>query len=151
MKICIDCGRQLFDRDNSCDKCNSQNIISEEDYNKIIEEIKHSNIFTKKKLLQNHDYKCIYDRLRQPKVSYPNPIILDNNNYESDEEYWKRIEQHTINKNASVSQTVECPYCKSNNTKKISTTSRVISTSVFGLGSKKLGKQWHCNQCGSDF
>ena len=53
MKICIDCGRQLFDRDNSCDKCNSQNIISEEDYNKIIEEIKHSNIFTKKKLYKS--------------------------------------------------------------------------------------------------
>ena len=123
MKICIDCGRQLFDRDNSCDKCNSKNIISEEEYNKIIEELKHANIFTKKKLLQNQNYKCIYDRLQQPEVSYPKPIILENSNYESDEEYWKRINQHTINKNASVSQTVECPYCHSNDTKKISTTS----------------------------
>ena len=75
MKICIDCGRQLFDRDNSCDKCNSKNIISEEEYNKIIEELKHANIFTKKKLLQNQNYKCIYDRLQQPEVSYPKPII----------------------------------------------------------------------------
>lgn len=46
---------------------------------------------------------------------------------------------------------VECPYCKSKHTKKISTTSRMISTSLFGLGSKKIGKQWHCNECGSDF
>ena len=44
MKICIDCGRQLFDRDDSCDKCNSKNIISVEDYNKIVEELKHANI-----------------------------------------------------------------------------------------------------------
>ncbi len=151
MKICIDCGRQLFDRDDSCDKCNSKNIISVEDYNKIVEELKHANIFTKKKLLQNQNYKCIYDRLQQPEISYPKPIILGNNNYENDEEYWKRINQHTINNNISTSQTVECPYCHSNDTKKISTTSRVISTSLFGLGSKKLCKQWHCNKCKSDF
>lgn len=103
MKICIDCGRQLFDRDNSCDKCNSKNIIFEEGYNKIVEELKHANIFTKKKLLQNRDYKCIYERLQQPEVSYPKPIILENNNYESDEDYWKRINQHTINNNTLVS------------------------------------------------
>lgn len=151
MKICIDCGRQLFDRDDSCDKCNSKNIISEEEYNKIVEELKHTNIFTKKRLLQNYDYKCIYDRLQQPKASSPKPIILENNSCESDEEYWKRINQHTINNNTSVSQIVECPYCHSNGTKKISITSRVISTSLFGLGSKKIGKQWHCNSCGSDF
>ena len=151
MKICIDCGRQLFDRDDSCDKCNSKNIISVEDYNKIVEELKHANIFTKKKLLQNQNYKCIYDRLQQPEISYPKPIILENSNYENGEEYWKRINQHTINNNSSTSQTVECPYCHSNHTKKISTTSRVISASFFGLDSKKLGKQWHCNQYGSDF
>ncbi|MDE7476334.1 MAG: hypothetical protein K2M91_00025, partial [Lachnospiraceae bacterium] len=97
MKICIECGRQLFDKDNSCDKCNSKNIISEEEYAKIVEEIKHANIFTKKRLLQKHDYKSIYDRLQQPEVSYSKPIILGNSNYESDEEYWERINQHTIN------------------------------------------------------
>lgn len=151
MKICIDCGRQLFDRDNSCDKCNSKNIISEEEYNKIVEELKHTNVFAKKKLLQNQNYKCIYDRLQQSEISYPKPIILENGNYENDEEYWKRINQHIINNNTSTSQTVECPYCHSNKTTKISTTSRVISTSLLGLGSKKLGKQWHCNKCKSDF
>ncbi len=151
MKICIECGRQLFDYDKLCDKCNSNNIISEKEYNEIIAEIKHANIFTKKKLLQNHDYKCIHDRLQQPEISYPKPIILDKNNFESDEEYWKRIDQHTINKSTSISQIVECPYCKSNNTKKITATSRMISTSLFGLGSKKVGKQFHCNNCGADF
>lgn len=152
MKICIDCGRQLFDRDNSCDKCNSKNIISEEEYNEIVEELKHTNIFTKRKLLQNRNYKCIYDRLQQPEISYPKPKILENNNSEEcDEEYWKRVNQHTINNNTLVSQIIECPYCHSKDTKKISTTSRVISTSLFGLGSKKIGKQYHCNKCNSDF
>lgn len=151
MKICIDCGRQLFDRDDSCDKCNSKNIIPEDDYNKIVEELKHANIFTKKKLLENHDYKCIYDRLRQPEVPYQKPIILVNNNCESDEEYWKRIKQHTINRDASISKTVECPYCHSKDTKKITTTSKVVNTAVWGIFGTKRYKQWHCNSCNSDF
>ena len=46
---------------------------------------------------------------------------------------------------------IECPYCHSNNTKKISELSRFSSISFFGLSSKKIGKQWHCNHCGSDF
>jgi len=44
-----------------------------------------------------------------------------------------------------------CPYCNSNNIYKISTVSRLLSTGLFGLGSGKIGKQWHCNNCGSDF
>ena len=46
---------------------------------------------------------------------------------------------------------IECPYCHSTNTKKISGSSRVASFLTFGLASKKVGKQWHCNKCGSDF
>ena len=46
---------------------------------------------------------------------------------------------------------VSCPYCKATNVKKIGVGSRLISTGLFGLGSKKIGKQWHCNKCGSDF
>lgn len=46
---------------------------------------------------------------------------------------------------------VFCPYCKSSNTTKISTTSRVASIAFFGLGSKRIGKQFHCRQCGADF
>ena len=45
----------------------------------------------------------------------------------------------------------ECPYCKSRDTKKISATGRMFSASLFGLGSDKIGKQWHCNNCNSDF
>lgn len=46
---------------------------------------------------------------------------------------------------------VACPYCHSRNTSKIGTVSRMFSAGFFGLGSKKIGKQWHCNSCGSDF
>lgn len=47
--------------------------------------------------------------------------------------------------------TIQCPYCKSFDSKKISAGSRIVSTGLFGLGSSKIGKQWHCNSCKSDF
>ena len=47
--------------------------------------------------------------------------------------------------------TVTCPYCQSTNTKKIGVVGRSVSFGLFGFGSGKVGKQWHCNECGSDF
>ena len=47
--------------------------------------------------------------------------------------------------------TVTCPYCGSSDTKKITAVGRMASFSVFGIFSGKLGKQWHCNKCKSDF
>lgn len=51
----------------------------------------------------------------------------------------------------SSKPTVECPYCHSTNTKKISGTTRFVSTGLFGLASNKIGKNFHCNNCKSDF
>ena len=52
---------------------------------------------------------------------------------------------------AKLTSSVTCPYCKSTNTKKISAVSRAGSIGLFGIFSKKIGKEWHCNKCGSDF
>lgn len=46
---------------------------------------------------------------------------------------------------------VQCPYCKSWQTERISTASRVVSVAAVGLASNKVGKQWHCVKCGSNF
>lgn len=46
---------------------------------------------------------------------------------------------------------VECPYCHSTNTKKISGVSKAGSVALFGLFSQKVRHQWHCNDCKSDF
>lgn len=46
---------------------------------------------------------------------------------------------------------ITCPYCKSTNTEKISTVSRAVSVSLVGAASGKIGKQWHCKNCGSNF
>lgn len=47
---------------------------------------------------------------------------------------------------------VECPYCHSTNTKKISGVSKAGKIAAFGIFSiGKVTKQWHCNNCKSDF
>lgn len=46
---------------------------------------------------------------------------------------------------------VECPYCHSTNTRKISGISKATSVAFFGIFSQKVRKQWHCNNCDSDF
>lgn len=47
---------------------------------------------------------------------------------------------------------IECPYCHSKNTKKISGISKAGSVAVWGIFSiGKVTKQWHCNNCKSDF
>lgn len=48
--------------------------------------------------------------------------------------------------------TVTCPYCNSTNTKKISNASKVGSVALFGIFAfGKVAKEWHCNNCNSDF
>ena len=46
---------------------------------------------------------------------------------------------------------VRCPYCNSTNVNKISGTKKAASIIGFGILSNKIGKQWHCNNCKSDF
>lgn len=65
------------------------------------------------------------------------------------DQYQKERKQALANRNKKPS--ITCPYCKSTNTKKISGGSRWLSTGLFGLASSKVGKQWHCNSCKSDF
>lgn len=61
-------------------------------------------------------------------------------------------ESNSIVYNKSQHTPIECPYCHSTNTQKISTTSKLMHTAiagVFAIG--RNSKQWHCNNCQSDF
>lgn len=67
-------------------------------------------------------------------------------------QFRNQVEQRKCVQNTQQENTdVHCPYCKSTNVKKISASSRVGSVMILGIFSKKIGKQWHCNSCGSDF
>lgn len=48
--------------------------------------------------------------------------------------------------------TVECPYCHSTDTKKITNMSKAGSVALFGVFAMgKVSKQWKCNSCKSEF
>lgn len=46
---------------------------------------------------------------------------------------------------------VSCTYCGSTNISKIGFLERLGSAELWGLGSSKIGKQFHCNNCGANF
>lgn len=49
------------------------------------------------------------------------------------------------------SKKVTCQYCGSENVEKIGALNRAISVEMLGAASSKIGKQWHCKHCGSNF
>ncbi len=79
--------------------------------------------------------------------------ILDELNRKSDEDYakWKQMLAKNAGADRGNPYGITCPYCKATNIRKIGLISRSVSAGIFGLGSKKIGKQWHCDHCGSDF
>lgn len=70
---------------------------------------------------------------------------------EKDVEFQKEYARVMEMVNAAAKPKVECPYCHSTDTAKISAASKAGSVFFFGLFSQKVKHQWHCNKCGSDF
>jgi len=67
------------------------------------------------------------------------------------QKYWDEQDQ-IENMKVSTTPTVTCPYCQSTDTKKITNTSKAVHTALFGIFSmSRNAKQWHCNNCNSDF
>lgn len=54
-------------------------------------------------------------------------------------------------KQSNPSTQVTCPYCHSTNVKKITATSKAGSVALWGIFSQKVKKNFHCNNCKSDF
>lgn len=81
------------------------------------------------------------------------PGILAREKAQRDKELQDSINQHAAFARMEEERHphVECPYCKSTNTEKISTVSRAVSVSLVGAASGKIGKQWHCKNCNSNF
>lgn len=88
------------------------------------------------------------------------PGVVEREREAARQEYARLREQHKIEaqqaarkeqQDLTTGKRVVCPYCKSTNTEKISTVSRAVSVSLVGAASGKIGKQWHCKQCGSNF
>ncbi len=64
-------------------------------------------------------------------------------------QFKNNVQQQTSN--IKIDNTPKCPTCNSTNIKKISGLSKAGSVAMWGLLSRKVHKQWHCNQCGSEW
>lgn len=96
-------------------------------------------------------YPGIHERAKKEKYQ---ELIEKEKYFESLEQYKQVEAQQAARKeqqDLASGKRVICPYCKSTNTEKISTVSRSVSVSLVGAASGKLGKQWHCKNCGSNF
>lgn len=67
----------------------------------------------------------------------------------SEEAYNKRINYVPVEYSSSSS--AKCPTCSSQNIKRVSTTSKILNTAVFGIFGTKRHKQFHCNSCGYEW
>lgn len=45
----------------------------------------------------------------------------------------------------------KCPTCQSTNLKKITATSKIVNTAMFGIFGTKRHKTFHCNNCGYEW
>ena len=104
-----------------CESCNNLNVFAESE----------------------DDTKCKY--CGSTKLDMQSIEELDDSGNKI-KDVWKTNEKPTIQIN-----TPKCPYCQSTNLRKLDFIDRGLSFGIFGFGSKKIGKQWHCNNCKIDF
>lgn len=104
-----------------------RDATSDEDAIKIQEDLKNLGIYTQI-IGSNEEIKPIVSSIKN--------TLFKNKSFESPKQ---------------ENPVVKCPYCHSVNVIRVSTASRMFSTSAVGMASKKVGKQWKCNRCKSYF
>lgn len=157
--VCPECGKEVSDKSNVCihcgyplinlvnTKCNINGVVYDfkeelpiallekrEDYISAIGKIR------KKTALNLVDGSDLVDIIREikaiPETFIPKYPLEDREKLYGD----------------SQVKSVECPYCHSKDTKKITTTSKAVHTALFGIFSVgRNSKNYHCNRCGADF
>lgn len=143
MYICANCGVVLTMTEEKEKKCCKNPIFLKLDTNPV-------------------EYHKLSDDQKQQLIK--KALNLNDQQYEEQKEVWRKVREPIEkryeeecearaqrNHEIEMRNKVRCPYCQSVNVSKISTLGRAASVGVFGLASKKIGKQWHCNHCKSDF
>ena len=141
---CKKCGRIIVFWDNDEKKCD----YCENPVYKVPEEFLRSRASINKELKERFINEYV--------KSSP---VFDQNLFNSREEYAKQRSKDfekdmaaMAHGKAILEKQVTCPYCHSTNTKKISTLLKVWSMHWLGMYSiGSIAKEWHCNNCDSDF
>lgn len=113
-------------------------------------------------LLSSPEKKLLFLYIYQNKTDEAISIIKENTNCNDNDIdqiiklfYQKyNTEAHNSSNNAIAQEwqnKPKCPTCNSTNLKKVSTTSKVVNTAVFGLFGTKRYKTFHCNNCGYEW
>ena len=100
------------------------------------------------KLIKIHE---LYRQHKNDEKKYKEEVVRLYKAEEAYDEYMKQGIKRIYSEKNQNPHNIKCPYCNSYNTKRITVTTRAISTHAFGMASSKIGKQWHCNNCDSDF
>lgn len=146
---CTKCGAHAFNEDvfnefnGKCHYCNTE--LKQYDLSYYLQEKKVDKFSSLKSEDKRKIQKSIYKSFILNQQDFDMNLFKQRNNEEFD------IDLDIVFDKKDVLTIVECPYCHSNDTKKISGSSRILSGGIFGFGSSKIGKQWHCNTCKSDF
>ncbi len=149
-KICKNCGAIFIDdKNNNCPICNEElDAVSFLVGRKIINlEGESRNKYIEKIIEHKLDPIMVQKQKEYFEKSYKEQKeILQKRIRKSEESKINEYQQKYL-----AEHNIHCPYCNSTNVTKISTVNRAVSVSMVGLASKKIGKQWHCNICKSDF
>lgn len=165
MRLCCNCFEELLDKETVCPICNNNMTLDDnqvKEFYRLVEDIRTASkikqFFMKKESKYRLAFNFIEYRKEKPKNNkHSYTKILDfaheENTYESHEEYWERINKHTINKPNTINCIPQCPICGSQNVQKITITTRAVKTAAFGVigAVDDAGKTYKCKNCGSKF
>ncbi len=133
---CPECGKDISDKAIQCIHCGYP-----------LSEINNKNVT--KTNVELSDKQCPCCKVKKQHIIKDNiKEVCSVCGYVFNEEY---VKQHEDLLPKQTPNQVHCPYCNSTNVNKISGTKKAVSIIGFGILSNKIGKQWHCNNCKSDF
>ena len=151
--ICLQCGVPSYDKvevSNKCRICGSNDMInvSKKDGKKLrkIRQMRTGNIDSLLDALEDYTKNIMHIKLADDFKERCKDCVRKRK-----EEEAARIKEIADRSSIYTPTFITCPYCHSTNVSKISTIDRGISVGMTGLASGKLGKQWHCNKCKSNF
>lgn len=161
--VCLKCGNTQAPYDGNkgnCIICNSKMVQIPDGYGFSDEEIE--NFFSSSNNSNFNEYWEQNEQYLFDEIISKSPEF-DINLYNNRDSILKQKEQQqeaTITHGKAILEGrdkgnkcgVECPYCHATNVKKITNTSKAVHTAVFGIFSmSRNSKNFHCNNCNSDF
>lgn len=126
-----------------CPKCKSKlrtTSITIDDY-KIIFAISHDTNFI----------QAMMDLKEKDIIEYQLKLSQFKAQIENNKQTQQQIQQQAKIQKQSEVNIPKCPTCGSTNIQKISGLSKAGSVALWGIFSRKVHKQWHCNECGSEW